>query len=193
MIALLAIALSAQPVPSTAPDSCIRNRDELLALGQQAFDQDLQGGWRAVAARDGCEIAAADLIRDYRAARGLTDTILFWHEGQLRAEAGQTEAAIALFESSRKEPSDRFGWNAYVDATIAFLRGDRAALIAAREALAALPRPADFEPRDPQGRPLQVSWPMNLQVVDGLIACFGRSYKQAYARNCAAASPPPRN
>ena len=193
MIALLAIALSAQPVPSTAPDSCVRNRDELLALGQQAFDQDLQGGWRAVSARHGCEIAAADLIRDYRAARGLTDTILFWHEGQLRAAAGQTDAAIRLFEQSRKPPSDRFGWNPYVDATIAFLRGDRAALIAAREALAALPRPADFEPRDPQGRPLQISWPMNLQVVDGLIACFGRSYKQAYARNCTAASPPPRN
>jgi hypothetical protein len=156
----------------------------MLALSRRAFDQDLQGGWRAVSARDGCIAAAADLIRDYRERHRLNDTILFWHEGQLRASDGQTEAASALFERSRKEPADAFGWNQYVDATIAFLRNDRPALLAARASLAGLPRPSGFEPRDPQGRPISLSWPMNLDVVDGLIACFGRSYREAYGPAC---------
>jgi hypothetical protein len=72
-----------------------------------------------------------------------------------------------------------------VDATIAFLRGDRPALLAARTALAALPRPADFAPRDVQGRPVAMNWPPNLNVVDGLLACFGRPYAEAYG-GCAA-------
>ncbi len=29
-----------------------------------------------------------------------------------------------------------------------------------------------------------MAWPPNLNVVDGLIACFGKSYEQAYGRPC---------
>ncbi len=173
---LLLAALQQPPAPS-----CAYDRGRLMALDQQAFDQDMQGGWRVLAREPACVGVAADLIRDYREAHHLSATILYWHEGQMRAEAGQYEAAIALFDRSRHPEPDAFGWNIYVDASIAFLRADRPALLRARAALAALPRPADFEPRDPSGRPLNLTWPMNLHVVDALIRCFGQSYASAYA------------
>jgi hypothetical protein len=167
-----------------AANGCYADRAALLALDQKAFDQDLTGGWRAVAAKPGCELAAADLVRDYRARRGSKDAILFWHEGQLRATAGQSAAAISLFEQSRHPQPDAVGWNLYVDATIAFLRHDRKRLLSAREMLAHLPRPPSFNPSGPDGRPLAISWPMNLNVVDGFLACFGKSYEQAYGPGC---------
>ena len=33
-------------------------RDRLMALDVRSFDQDFDGGWRAVSYRDGCELAA---------------------------------------------------------------------------------------------------------------------------------------
>jgi hypothetical protein len=164
-----------------APPPCAYDRDRIMALDQQAFDQDLAGGWRVLAREPACYLAAADLIRDYREAHRLTDSILYWHEGQMRAEAAQNEAAIALFGRARHAEPDPFGWNLYVDASIAFLRGDRPALQRARDALAALPRPEDFQPRDVNGHPINLAWPPNLNVVDGFIRCFGQTYEQAYA------------
>ncbi len=156
-----------------------------MALDIHAFDQDLNGGWRPIAQRDGCVDEAADLIRAYREFVTSRTLILYWHEGQLRAELGETEAAIALFERSRREPADdEYGWNHYVDATIAFLRQDRSALEAARGRLAKAKVP-DF-PADWRGS----RGPMNLDVVDGLLSCFGRSYKDAYgAKECRGPAP----
>jgi hypothetical protein len=180
LIALLLLTTLQAP----AAPSCAYDRERIMALDQRAFDQDMEGGWRVLAREPACAVAAADLIRDYREAHHLSASILYWHEGQMRAEAGQYEAAIALFERSRAAEPDPFGWNLYVDASIAFLHADRPALLRARAALAALPRPQNFAPRDPDGRPVNIAWPMNLNVVDGLIRCFGQSYASAYA--CAA-------
>jgi hypothetical protein len=160
--------------------SCEFDRGQMLALDQQAFDQDIQGGWRKLARNPKCLATAANLIREYREHHRSDAPILFWHEGQLRAELDQYSEAIALFEKSRKSKPDGMGWNEYVDASIAFLRGDRAAFDAARNALAALPRPANFDLRDRDGR--EVPWPMNLNVVDSLGRCFGRPYGEAYGR-----------
>jgi hypothetical protein len=173
---LVALALQAAPAPP--PDPCQVDERALMDMGFNAFDQDMQGGWRALSQRPGCEARAADLIHTYRVLAEHRMSILYWHEGQLRAALGQTEEAIRLFEQSRK-PDDQYGWNPYVDATIAFLRGDREALIAARGRLAALPRPAGFEERTLPGG-FRTTWPLNLQVVDGLIRCFGRTYREAY-------------
>lgn len=93
---------------------------------------------------------------------------------------GATEEAIRLFERARSVDGDPYGWNLYVDATIAFLQNDKSALLNAREELTRLPRPPDFQPRDQAGNLLNISWPMNLEVVNGLIACFGRGYEEAY-------------
>jgi hypothetical protein len=53
----------------------------------------------------------------------------------LWAEAGEHERAIPLLQGSKKVAEDPIGWNHYVDATVAFLRNDRAELEKAREAL----------------------------------------------------------
>jgi len=178
MIPTLLAALALQAAP--APDPCPVDRDAMLALGIHAFDQDMNGGWRVLAQRPGCEGRAADLIRDYRAFVQARTAILYWHEAQLRANLGETEAAIALMERARK-PEDA-AWNFYVDASIAFLRGDRAALARAREGLAGVPAPEGFREQVlPNG--YRVRWPMNLDVVDGLVRCFGRPYRDAYGSN----------
>jgi len=160
---------------------CSFDREKLLALDQNAFDQDMNGGWRKLAVNPKCRTIAADLIRDYRQHHQNNSTILLWHEGQMRADAGETAAAIDLFRRSYK-PDDPAGWNLYVDATIAFLQGDRAAFDAARAELAALPVPEWFKDmKDPTGNAIE--WPINLKVVDGLGHCFGRPYREAYG-NC---------
>lgn len=166
-----------------APD-CSYDRAAMMALPLPAFDQDMSGGWRELSMR-GCEVEAADLIRDWRVANKpeRNASILYWHEGQLRADAGQSDAAIALFERSRKTTQEDggMGWNLYVDGSIAFLRRDRPAFDKAHAALAILPKPDDFDPRGPDGKPIAIRWPMNLNVLDGFARCWTRSYKEAYS------------
>ncbi|WP_271300294.1 hypothetical protein [Sphingomonas sp. CV7422] len=171
--------LVAQP---TAAAPCAYDRDRLLALDLDAFDQDMTGGWRKLE-EDGCEADAADLIRDWRVAHHARETILYWHEGQLRADLGQTAAAIALFRRAYKtaKQDHGFGWNLYVDGTIAFLRRDRPAFDMAKAKLAALPRPTGVTFNGPDGKPHPVSWPLNMNVFEGLARCWDKPYKAAYA------------
>lgn len=114
-----------------------------------------------------------------------------WHEGQVRAELGETDAAISLMERARHAPVEhgfnQDDWNIYVDATIAFLRGDKASLLRARERLANFPWPVGHSYTDEKGvrhttRP--PNWPPNLNVVDGLVRCFGHPYAEAYRQAC---------
>jgi hypothetical protein len=181
---VLALALQAHapPAPAGPAGPCGVDERAMLALGMDAFDQDHDGGWRAVSARSDCEGAAADLIKSYREFMQDRIPILYWHEGQLRANLGQNAAAIQLMDRTRRASDDPRApwWNPYVDGTIAFLRGDRPALLAARGRLAAVPRPADI--------PADRAWPPNLRVVDGLVRCFGQSYRAAYGTE--ACAPP---
>jgi len=177
MIAIL-LAAAALQAAAPAPDPCPVDERAMLALPLDAFDQDMAGGWRALSQRPGCAARAADLIRAYREAAQRRMAILYWHEAQLRAEAGETDAAVRLMGQAR-HPTEEDGWNAYVDASIAFLRGDRDRLVAARDRLAALPMPEGFrEARFPAG--FAMRWPLNLDVIEGFIRCFGRPYREAY-------------
>jgi hypothetical protein len=182
-----------------ATDPCAHDQAAMLALDEEAFDQDLAnggGGWRAIGNVPGCELAAADLIAAYRNQHPAASALLAWHEGQLRAMAGQYDRAIALLDQDRK-PADRdpMGWNRYVDATIAFLRHDKRALVKARKALAGVPysqasglpplKDGYFELPAPPGQvPSRMRWPPNIEVVDGLVACFDKPYSQAYEPGC---------
>lgn len=164
--------------------TCVQDREAFMAMDYWAFDQSPKGV-RSVSERAECELEAADLIRDYHAMlrergdpvtfeyEGSTITmgetgevfILYWHEGQLRAFAGQTDQAAALFRKSLKPEDQNFqGWNQYALASIAFLEDDLASLTAQRGEL------AERVPADN----------INLGVVDELIACFGDSYSEAY-------------
>ena len=185
---LASCAHAAEPARIAEEGSpCVADRAAFIALDYWAFDQGAEG-IRSVMATPGCELAAADLYRDYHAAlraRGapvmialpngeewpISETgemsILYWHEGQLRAFAGNAEGAASLFEQSLKTPEvSHYGWDEYVRGSIAFLRGDLEALEAARAAMA--------------GKTSLGYGDLNLGVLDGLIACFGRSYKEAY-------------
>jgi len=175
-----------------AAANCEHDRARLLSLGEREFDQDHGGGWRTLAAQPGCELVAADLLRDYRQAHRNEAGILYWHEGQLRAFGGQYEQAAAVMEKSRERASeDAFGWNPYVDATVAFLRRDRTALERAHKALLAVaPPPGEnvkdgvFEASMADGSKQKLRWPPNIDVVEGLLHCFERSYRDAYAQAC---------
>ena len=184
LISILAPSLLAQEAENNIAQVCDYDRDAMLALDEQAFDQDMNGGWRTLA-RDPCLEVAADLIRDYREVNEIETSISYWHEGQLRATAGMRDEAIPLLEKARHDPDeDKFGWNYYVDATIAFLNSDKAALEKARENLAQIHKPENLPMNDINGNPIEISWPPNLDVVDGLIACFEKNYSEAYGINC---------
>jgi hypothetical protein len=181
--------------------ACEIDRPGLLALDRQQFDQDVRGaggGWRAVAARPGCETAAADLIRDYRKAHPDDPSLLYWHEGQLRAFAGDYPAAMALMQASKKPaPQDPTGWNRYVDATMAFLAHDKQGLAAAKQTLDALPPAPDLPPLQDgvielpmqDGQVIKMRWPPNADVVEGLARCMEKSYVVAYSQECRPGSP----
>ncbi|MBO9697196.1 MAG: hypothetical protein J7499_13445 [Sphingopyxis sp.] len=166
---------------SEAPAKCSHDFQAMLRLDRNAFDQDMIGGWRSLAA-SGCELEAAELIRKWREAHLAEDPTLHWHEGQMRANVGQYEEAIVLFEASLDPASrQRWGWNLYVDGSIAFLKGDLEALRLARERLAVLPAPPELKKlKDVHGNPATVRWPMNLHILDAFIRCWGQSYKAAY-------------
>ncbi|WP_246606458.1 hypothetical protein [Novilysobacter antarcticus] len=184
-----------------AATTCSYDKAALLALDEEAFDQDPSGGWRTVAKTPGCELAAADLLNAYRTKHSKVSAVLAWHEGQLRAMAGQYERAIPLLNKDRKPPGqDPAGWNYYVDATLAFLRHDKPALLNARQQLAAVPyaegmglpplKNGYFEIPGQPGHPAtRMRWPPNIDVVDGLVACFGKSYSEADGKACRPPSP----
>lgn len=164
---------------------CIDRVDDYLSLDFWTFDQDPERGWRAILMTPGCELAAADLIADYhrnlreRGAPVIVDHpqgqhtispdgrvfILYWHEGQIRAFEEQTDRAIDLFGKSIKPDSESYqGWNEYVLASIAFLEKDLEELKTQRSLLATK----------------EGGMQINLGVIDGLIACFEKSYADAY-------------
>jgi hypothetical protein len=178
LILSLGLILQMVPaVPAETPSPCNYDREAALALAFKDFDQDPEAGWRRLAAKPACKAEAANLIHDYRSFTLAMMPILYWHEAQLRAETGETEVAVSLMEQSKQPAAaDAFGWNAYVDATIAFLRRDRPAFDAARTGLLALPRPAQV--------PGDQEWPPNARVVEGLSKCFGQSYAVAYGNAC---------
>lgn len=111
-------------------------------------------------------------------------SILLWHEGQVYALSGEYERAAPLLLAA-VPPDDKGDFTEYALGTVAFLRRDKPALIAARERLAALPKPDDWSDVmtvTVDGKPVSFSapWPPNINALDGLIQCFDRPYKAAY-------------
>jgi len=168
-------------INSLQAKDCVPDRENLLSLDLSDFDQNLNGGWRKISADPGCTLAAADLILEYRTRKEVGGTTLIFHEAQLRAKAGQHDRAIPLFRDSMKDPGDdHFGWNHYVEATIAFLERDRERLLESRDALAGLEKPEGFRAVDQDGNEMEIPWPPNLHIVERFIGCFDRPYSEAY-------------
>ena len=178
---LFAAAQSAEPANETATD-CTYDLEAMLKLDRQAFDQDIpDGGWRGLFMNE-CYEEAAELIRAWRHEKRDHASILYWHEGQMRAFAGQTREAIALFERTRQSQDfdADFGWNHYVDGTIAFLRQNREGLQRSMDRLAAIPEPEDNSFTRADGTVMQMSWPPNMNVLKRFEYCWGKTYEKAY-------------
>lgn len=201
-VAIMAMTACA-PVPRQRAANCAADEAALMALDYPAFDQSLPaGGWRGLAER-GCHAAAAALIARWRVRNGAAlaandAQTLWWHEGQMLAMAGEYRAAIVRLETSRAliddpvPPADAPAesveqWRAGIavrdawhDATIAFLRRDRAARERAYARMRAVPEPAGF--REMQqlfeaklGR--RMAWPPNIEGVEDMRACFRQRYQ----------------
>ena len=148
--------------------------EAFLEMDYDTFDQ-TDNGWRSLAYEERY-LDAARLIDRYTDANRddlMSDEVrlLDFHSGQMYAFANEYIRAVERFETSYKPPypvgeTDVFTsrWNAYIDATIAFLEGDLDALLAQRELMG-------------QGESLEGS---NRTVIDKLIENFGKPYSEAY-------------
>ncbi|WP_395943937.1 hypothetical protein [Brevundimonas sp.] len=123
---LLAAFAAALLQTAPIPEACAYDRGAMIALSPEAFDQDLNGGWRPIAAKPECQEAAADLLAAYREAHwgdlsvGELHTNC-WHEGQVRASLGQTRHAIRLMMAGVNPQFQTDGFHEYALGTIAFL------------------------------------------------------------------------
>jgi hypothetical protein len=191
-VCLALVLLASAPSVQNASD-CRFDPASYLEMEVQAFDQ-TEAGWRRLA-RQHCYAEAADLIGFYVADRVEPQhpryAQLIWHQAQMEAHAGNYDAALPLFKQSRAidVADDHTADILMADATIAFLEGDIDALHKARAALLDLPEPdgfadaiARFRENYPDRPP--PTWPLNLDILDRLIACFGYSYEVAYAGRC---------
>lgn len=192
LIMFLSLALAQSP---PAVDPCSYDRTAMMAQPTLDFDQ-TPSGWRSVAKTPGCEAQAADLIKAYRRANWAAHKpaeihTSYWHEGQMRAAAGQDQAAIPLLMAG-VNPYPLHGKEIYAQGTVAFLNRDRRGLEDARARLAALPVPPDWSEMQAAAaaRDVTLAWPPNLDVLDRLLTCFDRPYREAYG-DCRPETPAP--
>jgi len=148
-----------------------RARDP-LDLGYDAFDQRPGRGWRQVAEK-GRFSDAARLIDVYLEKHHDLDVSqrvnLNFHAGQMYAFADDYRTAINRFSRStyaEEPPELPLRWNAYVQATVAFLQKDMKRLKECREEIL--------------GGPTFHGEKANLDVVDRLIKRFDEPYSKAY-------------
>lgn len=184
MLCLLGSAqVFASPLSKCACNVSAQETTRLLSLSYQDFDQDPHEGWRPYYERE-CYAQARDLLLAYVAEHpDLADEhyMLRFHAGQLLAMTGDYEKAKTYMRRAyTKLQSQKIDWNAFVDANIAFLDKDKPKLMEMRSRIAKQP-----ELKAGPGIPLwAVGRIMNLDVVDGFIACFEKPYVIAYGERC---------
>lgn len=147
-------------------------RDRILALEWEAFDQGPHG-FRSVASGESyCPLLAAELIEDYLQQHEELTTkqryVSEFHAGQLFAGANEVSRALAHFYrgfNPHEDPSGDGKWNAYVRATIAFLERDRETLEASLRVL-----------ENHRQNPMNAT---NLRLVRGFSQHFDSSYDEA--------------
>lgn len=159
---------------------CSFDQRKILTLDYFAFSDRLE-----TLDRKGCAAQMRDLLRDYRETRKKDLTpgqyrLLTWQEGTVRARMGDNFAAIPLLSAWLDDPTPAI--RDYAAATIAFLRRDKPALLAARDKLIVEPKPEGFDERV-AGR----TWPLNLVIVDAFVGCYDKPYAEAYdSEDCTA-------
>jgi hypothetical protein len=158
------------PVP-VSPDSSqckVSSSDQrdMLAADYDSFDQSINDprSWRTVMGR-GCYETAATIIDAYlQQNRNLTDEqrrTLNFHAGQVLAFGGKDDTAAPYFAKAEGGDAE---WNAYVAATLSFVKKDR----------------SDFDTAYAQYVQVAPKSP-RIAVLDSLKACFDKSYATAVA------------
>jgi hypothetical protein len=149
----------------------VKARYEMTDLDPWTFDQ-TPAGWRGLPS----SARQADAIQQYietyvkdgrfvgapKGAKTLRPYILYWHLGQVLTQMGRNGMAARVMRQALDDGEP--GWNAYVMATISFLRKDR----------------RDFDHWAPLARG-------NEETIKRLTAGWGLPYKQAYAGQSAVA------
>ena len=186
-VLLTALALALITAKSiAADDQCdlsIAEIEKNIGLEFHDFDQNPELGWRPYYSHR-CYESAGILIERYMAEHpGLASEhpILPFHAGQMFALSGHYKKAISLMEKAHADSSsDLVDWNAFVNANIAFLQRDLEILKEMRGRI-------NMQPPMPES-PGIPSWAvgkkMNLDVVDGFLRCFEKSYEDAYSKSC---------
>ena len=153
----------------------VKARYEMTDLDPWTFDQ-TPAGWRGLPS----SARQADAIQQYietyvkdgrfvgapEGAKTLRPYILYWHLGQVLTQMGRNGMAVEVMRRALDDGEP--GWNAYVMATISFLRKDR----------------RDFDHWAPLARG-------NEETIQRLTAGWGLPYKQAYAGQSAVAEVSP--
>lgn len=146
--ASLAAVMIPAEVVRAAEDPADVDRAMLLALPWKQFDQTLGSGWRVYAAR-GEHHEAAELIVAYLEQRAdLTVSqraVSNLHAGAEFARVGLTERALRHLDEADVPPGTKGvpeDWNELVISMRAFLLGDRAALLASKQRVDAMRKPA---------------------------------------------------
>lgn len=173
----LCVGIAACAKPSA--DSCQVRADAMLDMTFAAFDQGVEG-WRSLDSSLACSDYSDDVLAEYRSRHGASLTpanasLLMWHEAQVLAAQGDPAKSADLMREAAF-PGEPQWQRLYREGSIAFLEGDLAGLEAAKGRLAKLPR--DPSLIAPGGK--EAAWPPNLDVLDGLISCFGKPYSVAY-------------
>lgn len=145
--------------------------EHYLKMDYWQFDQTKDSGFRYLANKE-CYTRAATLIQAYlNKNQNLLiwqKANLNWHAGQMLAYAGDYKKAISYMRKAHWTVSKKLSplhWNAYVNATIAFLEGNKTQLIKYRNIL----KQKRQNKTDP-----------NLKIVNKLVGNFGKSYIDVY-------------
>lgn len=160
---MLGLTRSAYPAPS-ASDPASMNQQSF-----KEFDQDLDTGWRVLELQMQYS-QAVDAIKAYQQAnvarlQPWQKASLDYHLGHMYALEGENQQAIAVFRSVLA--SGAMGNPTYMQASIAFLSEDRAALLKARETIATT-NPGPWQKGD-------------LAEVDGMLKYFGQPFEVVFA------------
>lgn len=179
-IGVSAAALPNQETTCALPEDY---EERYLTLSFAEFDQAPGHGWRPYYERQCYEIAAK-LLRKYIEANpklAKKHYMLPFHAGQMYAMDGQYRRAVAIMKKAYSDRPSRFvDWNAFVDANIAFLQSDIETLMEMRGRINQQP-PMPDKPGIPEWA---VGNKMNLEVVEGLVHCFGQAFDVAYSETC---------
>lgn len=175
--------------------------NRLLALSYDGFDQDFDGGWRALSHKENCKLAAQKTVELYILFNNAINLnqlrLLRWHAGQIAADLNNYPMAIAFFKASIETGSEaaksKKPWNLYARGSIAFLMRDKAALQQIRNELSTIPvseaeknSRREFLKSNPNIRMPDgfIDEPQNLSVLDRLLRCFEQPYEDAYSGKC---------